>query len=187
MKRIIWIGAAAAALIIILAYLFGPLDFYINSYSNRYLSENPLPPEAREGDVFTEYDWELTTFDGRLYPISEAEGKVMLINFWATWCPPCVAEMPDLQELYRDYGSEVEFLFVARDRESRVKRFIEKKGYEIPVYYEKGLTPKILYNLALPTTFIIDSKGQLIEAYAGERDWNSPEVQALLDRLLEER
>ncbi|MGB5360301.1 MAG: TlpA disulfide reductase family protein, partial [Eudoraea sp.] len=116
--------------------------------------------------------------------LSEHKGDVIFINFWATWCPPCVAEMPDLQLLYDAYGEKVTFLFIARDKKEKVSSFMMKKKYNLPVYFESGFTPKTLYSAALPTTFVIDKKGNIVVAETGSAAWNSQSVRSLLDGLL---
>lgn len=166
--------------------LFTPLGFHLKVLVNRIISFNPVPVEEREQQVLESYDWKLQDLQGRSSNLVEAEGKVILINFWASWCPPCVAEMPDLDNLYADYKKDVSFYFVARDQKVKVNAFLDKHGYNLPVYYESGFTPDQLYSGALPTTFIIDKKGHIVVAKTGSASWNSPATRKLLDDLIQE-
>ncbi len=167
-------------------YMFSPLDFYVQLYVNRFFSSNPIPIEERERTSLTSYEWTLKDLEGHQIQVNDIKNRVVLINFWATWCPPCIVEMPDFQKLYDDYGDKMTFLFVARDREDRVVPFLKKKAYHLPVYYESGLTPKELFNLSLPTTYIIDKKGTIVVAKVGFSDWNSDDTRSILDKLLKE-
>lgn len=173
-------------LLFLAVILFTPVGFHLKVLVNRVLSFNPTPVEERRRDVLKDYNWRLKDRDGERFNLEEARGQVVFINFWASWCPPCVAEMPDLGDLYQDYGKEVVFLFVARDQSSKVDTFMEKHNYQFPVYYENGLTPDLLYNVSLPTTFIINKKGELVVAEVGSAAWNSKATRDLLDTLLRE-
>ena len=104
------------------------------------------------------------------------------MNFWATWCPPCVAEMPSFQNLYSDYGDRVVFLFVANDDPDRVIRFMENKELSLPVYFQVSEVPGEMSSNSLPTTYIIDPRGVIIASKVGAADWNSSKVRALLDQ-----
>lgn len=173
------------AIILLLAlYFFTPIGFHAKVYLNRLISHNPVPVEERAQQFLEDYDFELVNSKGNAVNLSEYKGDVIFINFWATWCPPCVAEMPDLQMLYDAYGEKVTFLFIARDKKEKVSNFIIKKNYNLPVYFESGFTPKTLYSAALPTTFIIDKKGNIVVAETGSADWNAESVRILLDGLL---
>ncbi len=165
---------------------FTPLEFYVIKYSNRLLSNNSVPLIQREKEIVDEYDWTLKSFEGELLNLESYKGDVIFINFWATWCPPCVEEMPDLQKLYNVYGDKVTFLFVARDKQNRVATFLTKKGYDIPVYFEHGLTPKLFYHGSIPATYIISKNGVIEMAKTGSYNWNSNSVRELLDTLLKE-
>ncbi|NNJ89373.1 MAG: TlpA family protein disulfide reductase [Eudoraea sp.] len=172
--------------ILVALYFFTPLEFYVTKYSNRILSKNPIPVAQREKEIVDEYDWTLKSFDGELLNLEDHKGKVIVINFWATWCPPCIEELPSLQGLYNDYSDKVTFLFVARDKENRVATFLSKKDYNIPVYFERGLTPKLFYYPSIPSTYIIGKKGVIEMAKTGSYDWNSNPVRELLDNLLKQ-
>ena len=72
--------------------------------------------------------------DGQKINLSELKGKVVLLNYWATWCPPCIAEMPDLEELYQAYKTQVDFYFVTNDDPEKVSIFMKKHEYTFPIY-----------------------------------------------------
>lgn len=165
-------------------WIFTPLGFYVQLYANRILSHNPTPVAERQQQVLEDYDWNLHTMEGAAINLESHKGELLFINFWATWCPPCVAEMPGLQDLYTDYGDKVTFMFVARDKKERVTQFLENKGYDIPVYFENGLVPRKIYYGGLPTTFVISKDGRIVVSEVGSADWNSEQTRALLDSLL---
>jgi len=170
----------------ILVLIFTPVGFYFKVYLNRILAYNPTPVEAREQQLLTDYSWKLRDLENREFTFEEVKGKVVLINFWATWCPPCVAEMPSLQDLYNDYGDKMIFMFVAQDQEIRVERFLKKGDYHLPVYYEGSTTPKQLFSKNIPSTYIIDKEGKIVVAKTGAEDWNSSKTRTLIDGLLSE-
>lgn len=163
---------------------FKPIKFYVIKYTNRFFSENTVPVEKRQNEIVEVFDWSLREYEGESLNFETFRGDVVFINFWATWCPPCIKEMPSLRDLYDSYGDRVTFLFVARDKEKNVARFMNKKGYDLPVYFEDGITPKLFYNPSIPTTYIIDRKGTVVMAKSGEYDWDGADVRKLLDSLL---
>lgn len=177
-------GFSIALLLFMAGILFTPAGFYLKVYANRLLSHNPTPVPEREQQLLSDYDWNLRDLEGNPYNMETDKGNVLLINFWASWCPPCIAEMPGLQELYSDYAAEVRFLFIARDKRPKVEAFLQKNGYELPVYFEQGLTPRQIYYGGLPTTYIIDKNGKIVVSKAGAADWNGKQTRTLLDSLL---
>tara|TARA_R110002111_G_scaffold26397_2_gene57130 strand:- start:3908 stop:4516 length:609 start_codon:yes stop_codon:yes gene_type:complete len=112
------------------------------------------------------------------------KGKVMFINFWATWCPPCIAEMPSLQALYNDYNNDVEFLFITSDDFEVAEKFKTEKGYNFAVYNTLSQVPTELSTTTIPRTFIINKRGEIVVDESGAIDWNSEKVRSQLDQLL---
>ena len=165
-------------------YFFTPLGFHVNVRINRLLSRNPIPVASRVLDTPDMNGWKLRDLEGNIFYADQLKGEVAVLNFWASWCPPCVAEMPSLDALYKEYGDRVRFLFIARDQHAKVASFLERKGYDFPVYFESGLTPKGLYNTSIPTTFILDTSGRITVAHVGAADWYSEDTRKLLDSLL---
>ena len=144
-----------------------------------------LEVEEKDRVSLDDYNWTLVDRNGQVHDFATLEGKVVLLNFWATWCPPCVAEMPGMQELYDAYGDRVEFVFLARDQLERVEDFISKNGYTLPVYFERSAPPGELSSGSLPTTYIIDASGAIRVKKVGAADWNSGKVRDLLDEMLQ--
>jgi thiol-disulfide isomerase/thioredoxin len=131
------------------------------------------------------YQWKLKSTAGNELELSQLKGKVVFINYWATWCPPCIAEMPQLQKLYNDFGSQVEFLFVSNEELPIVSYFLSQKGYSIPVFVPLTEYPSDLSANSIPTTFIISKKGELVLKKSGVAAWNSRRVRLILKALVE--
>ena len=130
------------------------------------------------------YDWKLIDVNGQEWDFETLKGNVVVVNFWATWCPPCVAEMPAFEKLYQDYKENAVFLFVANDDKSKVEYFMDKNQYSHPVYYQLTEAPKELLSNSLPTTYIINKEGEIVVHKTGAADWNSGKVRDLLDTLI---
>ena len=134
--------------------------------------------------TLTDYDWQLVDENGMLYNFNDAKGKVVLVNFWATWCPPCIAEMPSMEKLYQDYKDDVVFLLVSNETQETISKFKEKNHYEFLVHAAISQNPKALEASSIPRTFVLDQKGQIVIDKTGAADWNSKAVRELLDDLL---
>ncbi len=125
---------------------------------------------------------------GVIHSLSDYKGKVILLNFWASWCEPCAHEMPALEQLASFVGAkDVEVLPVSIDSKgvSAVKKFYnENKITGLPILVdEKGKAFHAYKLQALPTSFVIDRRGRLIAKIMGEIDWNSPETHDYLLRI----
>lgn len=132
------------------------------------------------------YNWELISDTGDVYNFNEAQGKVVLINFWATWCPPCIAEMPSLDALYESFKDKVVFLFVSNESQETISNFITKNNYGFKVHTPKTAYPKPFDASAIPRTYVIDKKGFIVIDKTGAANWNSDGVRSQLDDLLKD-
>ncbi len=144
-----------------------------------------LEKDADEQVIIDSFQWDLIDTEGNRVPFKTFKGSVILVNFWATWCPPCVAEMPGLQDLYDRYQGKVSFLFVTSDKKQRVFDFMKNKDYSFPVYFEVSRSPEPMISKSLPSTYIIDQNGKVVVEKVGAADWNSPKVHRLLESLLQ--
>lgn len=175
-------------LILIATLLFTPAGTYVKVLINKakVAVVSPKPNENAGRVSITNYQWRLGGLDDGLYNFDGAKGKVALINFWATWCPPCIAEMPSLQELYNSYSGKVEFYFVTNDKPETVKAFMKKKGYTFPVFFNASEPPVELYSKSIPATYVIGKTGEIVIKELGAANWNSESVHKTLDKLLTE-
>lgn len=168
----------------ILILVFTPVGFKVKVMASRLLSGSAALVKERMQVPLDTYSWELVDLEQRSFNLESQKGEVILINFWATWCPPCVAEMPSMQELYLDYGEKVSFMFVTDDKREKVVNFLKKRDMDLPVYYSRSAQPNMLSSKLLPTTYIINKEGKIVVAETGAADWNSPKTRELLDALL---
>lgn len=134
-------------------------------------------------------DFKLKDLSGKEVNLSDYYGKLVFLNFWATWCPPCREEMPSMEKLYQRFKDE-DFVMLAvdlRESQSTVKDFAREYKLNFPILLD--LTGKIgdTYGVrAIPTTYLIDRQGKLIGKAVGARDWASQEAFELIEHLLEE-
>jgi len=141
--------------------------------------------KAKDRIKLSDYNWQLIDINGNQTNLQDYQGKVILINNWATWCPPCVAELPSLHTLYKKYKDKVVFIFVANDKPDRVNVFLKKNNLmDLPVYFMQSNTPNQLQSSTIPATFIINKKGEIIVIKKGAADWNSNQVHRILEKNL---
>ncbi len=132
--------------------------------------EQIIVQEISEGDLAPDFTAE--TADGSTFVLSEQKGKVVLLNFWATWCGPCVREMPAFEKLNLEYGEEVELLAVnSMEDKDTVERFISDNGYTFPIAYdEEGAVCMKYPSDGIPYTLVIGKDGTVENIYVGARD-----------------
>ena len=150
-----------------------------------YINQSSLI-DSEERATIAYSNWELISDVNTTLNFRDTEGKVVFINFWATWCPPCIAEMPSLQALYKDYNDKVVFLFVTSDEFEIVEKFKTKKGFDFEVFKPLNEVPEELTTHSIPRTFLINRKGEIVVDESGAIDWNSKKVRGQLDELLSE-
>jgi thiol-disulfide isomerase/thioredoxin len=146
---------------------------------------NPDVSFAEEKRIPANYDVNLVSLDGEPTSLADFKGKTIFMNMWATWCPPCLAEMPFIQNLYDEMGNEsVAFVMISvDDTDDVVREFIRSKGYSLPVYRLAGPMPDPYTSNALPTTYVISPDGMLATVHAGMANYDSDEFKSFLRSL----
>lgn len=147
----------------------------------------PSAIENSERTSLSTYNWKLKNAQGETVNFNAAEGKVVIINFWATWCPPCIAEMPDFENLYQDYkdNEAIEFWFVSNEEQSVTAEFLKNKGYSFQSYQPSAQPPSNFNVSSIPRTFVIDKTGKIVLDKSGVADWDSDKMRRILDGLIE--
>jgi len=134
--------------------------------------------DAGEAPLLADHDATVYTVDGEAVTLTRiADGRPLVINFWATWCPYCVEELPDFQEIVADYSGRVSFCFLdvtdgSRETVELAAAFLEENGYsDLPAYYDTDLAASIEYgSSSLPTTVVVNGDGEIIAISAGMID-----------------
>ena len=170
--------------IFICLVLFTPVGFWLKVQVSKLLSFGVSETKKELQIKVASYNWELEDIKGKPINLSAKKGQVILINFWATWCPPCVAEMPSMQLVYNNYKDKMVFLFVANDDKDKVATFLKKHNYDLPIYFERSNTPEALLSKSIPTTYVLDTSGKIRIVKTGAADWNAKSTRAILDSLL---
>lgn len=133
-------------------------------------------------------DFTVLDKDGNTVRLSDKFGKPVVINFWATWCPPCKQELPDFDKLSKEYGDKIVFMMVNltdgyRDTVDGTKRFVSGKGYTFPVYFDTKDNAASAYNVSsIPQTTFIDAKGNIYTTRIGAM--NEATLRIYLNALL---
>lgn len=124
----------------------------------------------------------LSDIDGRRYDASELVGKVVVINFWSTWCRPCLHELPAIDRLAKTLGDRGQVLAVAvGDSIEAVRAYRERSGLSIPLIADEDKTLADQWSvIAVPSTFVLDPSGRITLRVVGEYDWRS---QTLIERI----
>ncbi len=135
-------------------------------------------------------DFTLADLNGRGIRLGSLKGKVVFLNFWATWCPPCIQEMPTMEKLHREFGSKGLVILAVNFRESpeQVKAFLKEHQLTFTTLLDpKGKVFELYQAWSLPTTTIVNKKGQAVGKVIGYRDWYKPEMKEFFRRLLHEK
>ncbi|MGO3689897.1 MAG: TlpA family protein disulfide reductase [Psychroflexus halocasei] len=148
----------------------------IQVFLNKIISFSPSEISEDDRESLKNYNWVLMNEKGEDINFNQSKDKVVIINYWATWCAPCIAEMPSLQELYTEFKDDVDFYFVTNDDPQKVNTFIAKNDYNMPSYRQRSQAPQILQSSSLPTTYMISKKGEIIMKKIGSANWSSDKV-----------
>ena len=127
----------------------------------------------------------LYTLGGQPANLQQFRGKVVLVNTWASWCPPCLAEMPGLQALYQKVDTtKIAFVCISLDANpNRARALLKRKGYSLPVFFPAAPLPAPFASSSIPYTVILTPDGQVATSHAGMADYDTPEFRAALERL----
>jgi peroxiredoxin len=154
--------------------------------------ENPQPKanqfKSQEGYMAPRFS--LRNLKGNMEGLDDHLGKVIVVNFWATWCVPCVKEMPSFENLYRRYRSQgLTLLAVSLDKgdSTKVQEFADKHKLSFPILLDtKGVAEKLYPSFSIPFTYVIDKQGRVVARVDGAKNWESSETFEAVEHLLKQ-
>lgn len=140
--------------------------------------------EATFEDV--DYNFTLRNINGEIVNFEDYKGKVIFMNIWATWCAPCIAEMPNIQGLYDKIENEnIAFIMLSTDKnQTKAEDFINKKGYTFPVFMAASRIPQMFRVPSIPTTFVISPEGKVVSKKIGMANYDKNRFKKFLEELV---
>ncbi len=174
MKKYSWliILAVMTALIVGVTVLYRHL-------SDDYAPDILVPVNEDDSQKDTDYtapDFTVYDTDGNAVKLSDMKGKPVVVNFWASWCPPCKAELPDFEETYKKHGEEVVFMMVnmtdgAQETVSVARSYLESTDFTFPIYFDTDLSAAYTYGVtSIPMTLFINADGEFVTYARGQID-----------------
>lgn len=146
----------------------------------------PSIKEASALAVLNESDYALQfeNQEGAMLSLNDFKGEVLFVNFWATWCPPCRAEMPSIQRLYDEYGGKIGFLIITGEETEPVMKYIQSNNFTFPVLYQRSNLPSSFKVSGIPHTYVINRQGEILMSKTGAARWDAPEFKEFLNKLI---
>lgn len=173
-------GLPKAALIVIILVVVAAVVFIVMGQREKY--EPVLAGTAAP-------EFELPGLDGKTHKLSDYKGKVVFLNFWATWCKPCEEEIPSMQTLSENLKSfpfEIVAVSVDKDGPEVIEPYLKKYGVTFKVLHDrKGKIKELYKTTGVPETFILDQNGVIAEKVWGPRDWNDPAATRVIMELVQ--
>jgi thiol-disulfide isomerase/thioredoxin len=124
---------------------------------------------------------------GNVVDLGGLKGKVVFVNFWATWCPPCIAEMPAVNKLYEQFKDHKDVVFLLVDADGTLEKsqqFMDKKNYDLPVYAVASHIPEVVFKGSLPTTVVFDKMGRMSYHGVGAANYADQKFVDFMNKLI---
>lgn len=162
--------------------MFNPLPIVLSLIASFFLAASPAKQPAFHDRTLQQYSiaetlpsFKMLDVDGKQVNLSDFKGKKVFLNIWATWCPPCRAELPSIKKLYQAANKQdAVFIMLSVDRDFSVaKNFAQQQKLGLPIYYPLEGFPPLLETSSIPVTFIFNEKGNLIKKKVGMDDYGT--------------
>ena len=151
----------------------------------RQVAFSPKIKSVENSDKLTSYNWQLKGLNTGDIDFENLKGKIIFVNFWATWCPPCRAELPMIQKFYDDYNGKIEFILVTNESWSTVEKFFNEKQYNLPVFNSINVPPSNFTKTnSIPASYLIDEDGNVVIEKVGAANWKSDSLKKYIEEHL---
>ncbi|MEO0573025.1 MAG: TlpA disulfide reductase family protein [Bacteroidota bacterium] len=171
-------------IIVVISFFVTPMGHYGKIFLNRIFSFAPKLIEVDRRQQLSDYNWKLKDAQWNFFSFKKSEGKVVFINFWASWRLPSEAELASVQALYDRYQGKVDFYIITDEEREPVEVFMKKHGFSFPLtYLIIGEAAPIIIPEP-PHSFLIDQEGFILMENDGIADWNANKVHSVINGLL---
>jgi thiol-disulfide isomerase/thioredoxin len=143
-----------------------------------------------EDEFAADYNFRLIDSEGNKIDVRDLQGKTIFINMWATWCAPCVAEMPSINDLYNkiENKEDIVFLMISYDKDMRTARaWVKRKGFDFPVYQLASPLPDMYETGVVPSTFVISPEGKIVLSKTGMANYDTRRFRNFLNKMAEKK
>jgi len=160
----------------------------VTSFFIKHTSFPPSTLDSEDQFIISQnaQNWVIYDMQGNAHSLKDLNEKPVFLNVWATWCPPCIAELPSIKDLHSEYGDKINFILVSDESPAKVKSFIEKNDYQNLDFYISSGLPADFSTQSIPTTFVISKKGKVIINKKGAARWNSSKMKNILNNLIQD-
>lgn len=171
-------------ILFVVSFFVTPLGEYSKITLMQVFSFSPQIVETSKRQKLSFYNWTLKDPKGEFFNFERSRGKVVLIDFWASWRLPSLPELKTIQDLYEDYGGRVDFYIITNEEHAPAEAFMERYGFTFPVTYQFLESESPLPGSEPPRSYLIDQQGYIIVDQKGMADWNTSKMRELLDSIL---
>ncbi|MGY8915802.1 MAG: TlpA family protein disulfide reductase [Flavobacteriales bacterium] len=170
----------------IVSFFVTPVGYYGKVLLNKIFSFSPNVTEESDRERITDYDWRLKDAQWNFFNFKKSKGNVVLINLWASWKLPCVAELASIQDLYDKYKDKMDFYIITNEEREPVEAFMEEHGFTFPVTYLIIGEKMPISDEVVPSSYLLDKSGNIVIHKEGIADWDNSKVRDILDELIKE-
>jgi len=168
----------------VLSFFLTPLGHFSKVFLNRLFATTPIIIEETSRQQLQSYNWKLKDANWDFFNFDKSQGKVVFINFWASWRLPCEAELKGIQEIHDEYKDRVDFYIITNEERPPVEEFMRLKKFTFPVTYLIIGESAPLEVLEPPAGYIIDKNGFIVVKEEDIADWDSSKIRGLLNELV---
>ena len=190
MKRKITAGNVLYVLImvIVLVMLINPTakSLLIRGLMGVGLFQPEIPVQVSKKPLADPFNISFRDTRGQVVNTADLKGKIVFVNFWATWCPPCIAEMPSINQLYTQFKNDPDIVFIIVDVDNdytKAKEFMQKHQYNLPMFTLTSQVPDYVMDGTIPTTLIFNKGGELVFRHTGAANYDNSSFIDYLNKL----
>lgn len=169
---------------VVVSFFVTPLGYHSKVLLNRLFSFSPDVIEQKQATRIADYNWRLKDPEWNFFSFERSKGRVVFINFWASWRLPCAAELQSVQNLYDRYGNQIDFYIISDEERAPVEAFMAENRFDFPLTYLIIGEAAPFEVLEAPASYILDKEGYIRVKQEGIADWDNAVVYELIDELI---